>query len=108
MEHVVVEPDVAPLLVLRSDVLWFLEPLEPSVVPLVEPPVLLLQGLGREVLRVRAGLVIKREEEGLAVEPLVAGRIRKGLDRGLTPEGLALPGPVLVLGDAVGVVPEGR
>lgn len=59
------------LLELVSDGLGLLVPLEPHHILGVEPPRLLLQCLGRKVLRLSALQIVEDEEEGLSGQALV-------------------------------------
>ena len=58
------------LLILIIDHLWLLVPLKPHHVLRVEPPALLLERLGRQVLRLGALHVVEDEEERLRGQPL--------------------------------------
>ena len=71
----VVKIPIGALLKLLSDDLGFLVSLKPGVMLLVEPPALILECLGRQVLLRCSLLVVKDVEQGIWVDTRVQPRV---------------------------------
>ncbi len=71
----VIEKPVGPLLKLLRDILGLFMPLEPRLVLLMKTPALVFQGFGRQILLIRALLVVKDIEKCIRLDTRVQARV---------------------------------